>query len=297
MNKLINPSKVNKRIIPFKYQLLGRYLNFISYINCNWSARIISELWFTVFKNKPKAWTIKFWQTADKKIELKVKDKIISVYLWGEGPLIVMMHGWSGSGSQFRKFIPKLVKAGYQIAAFDAPSHGLNSGKKSHLIEFTDTLISIQNKCGDIHTIISHSFGAMATVVAMQRGFSAQQMILIAPHLDAHEMHKTYSELLNLNPRLSQRFRDIIEQKMKNILNVENVWDYLSPEKLLSFNNCKGLLLFDLEDEEIPQKQFNDIETHWKNAMIIKTEGLGHHRILKDMKIINDITEFIGNTA
>jgi len=297
MIKLLSPSKGNKRIIPFKYQLLGRCLNFLSYINNNWAARIISELWFTVFKNKTKPWTIKFWQTADNHIEVKVKDKNISVYLWGEGPLIVMMHGWSGSGSQFRKFIPTLVKAGYQIAIFDAPSHGLNPGKQSHLIDFTDTLISIQNKFGNIHTIIAHSFGAMATVVAMQRGFSAQHMILIAPHLDAHEMHKTYSGLLNLNPRLSERFRDLIEQKMQNILNVDKVWDYLSPDKLLSLNNSVGLLLYDIEDEEIPQKQFKDIETHWKNARTIKTDGLGHHRILKDKKTIRDVTDFISSTA
>jgi len=297
MNKLLSSSKNTKRIIPLHYRLLGRALNLLSYINNELAASILSKLWFTVFKSKPKPWVVKFWQTADSRLEIIVKDKIIPVHLWGKGPLIVMMHGWSGSGTQFRKFIPALVKAGYQIAIFDAPSHGINQGNKTHLIEFCDTLIAIQNKLGNINSIISHSFGSMATVVAMQKGLTAERIILISPHLDANEMHKTYSDLLNLNHRLSMRFRALIELKMNRILKVNKVWSYLSPENLLSHNNCKGLLIFDLEDEEIPQKQFKDIENYWIKSTTITTKGLGHHRILKDINIINEVLNYVGNTS
>jgi len=297
MNKLLSSSKNIKRIIPLHYRVLGRALNFLSYINNELAASMLSKLWFTVFKSKAKPWVLKFWQTADSRLEIKVNDKIITVHIWGHGPLIVMMHGWSGSGTQFRKFIPSLIKAGYRIALFDAPSHGINPGKKSHLIEFSDTLIVIQKKLGDINTVISHSFGSMATVVAMQRELAAKKMILIAPHLDANEMHITYSELLNLNPRLSNRFRDLIELKMKSILKIEEIWGYLSPKKLLSHNSYKGLLIYDLNDEEIPQKQFKEIERYWKNSTVITTTDLGHHRILKDKNIINEVVNYIGKTS
>ena len=297
MNKLLSSSKNIKRIIPLHYRVLGRALNFLSYINNELAASMLSKLWFTVFKSKAKPWVLKFWQTADSRLEIKVNDKIITVHIWGHGPLIVMMHGWSGSGTQFRKFIPSLINAGYRIALFDAPSHGINPGKKSHLIEFSDTLIVIQKKLGDINTVISHSFGSMATVVAMQRELAAKKMILIAPHLDANEMHITYSELLNLNPRLSNRFRDLIELKMKSILKIEEIWGYLSPKKLLSHNSYKGLLIYDLNDEEIPQKQFKEIERYWKNSTVITTTDLGHHRILKDKNIINEVVNYIGKTS
>jgi len=292
-NKRSISAKRDKRVVPFKYQMLGLVLNAISYLRNEWAANIISDLWFTVFKSKAKPWIIKFWQQADSRVEVKLKDISIPVYLWGEGPLVVMMHGWSGSGTQFRKIIPGLVKAGYQVACFDAPAHGDNPGKQTHLLEFCDTLIAIQQKIGKVHTVMAHSFGAMAALTATQRGFSPQQMVLFGPHLDAHEMHKTYSELLNLNPKLSDRFRDIIEKRMMSILKVDDVWKFLSPASLLEKNRYKGLLIYDLDDEEIPQQQFKDVETHWPNARTIITKGLGHHRILKDKKVIESVLTFM----
>jgi len=302
-NKLFNSSGQDKRVVPFSYQMLGHGLNFISYIRNEWAANIISDLWFSVFKSKVKPWTIKFWQTADSCIEVQLKDKIIPVHLWGAGPLVVMMHGWSGSGSQFRKHIPGLVKAGYQVASFDAPAHGVNPGKQSHLLEFSDTLIAIEQQLGKVDTVMAHSFGGMAAVVSTIRGFSPRQMVLIGPHLDAHEMHQTYSELLNLNPKLTQRFRDKIEQKMTDILNTgllkidKDVCHFLSPASLLSKTNCKGLLIYDLDDEEIPQSQFKEVEKHWQGCQTIETSGLGHHRILKDRKVIEKILKFMGEAA
>ncbi|RDH85929.1 MAG: hypothetical protein DIZ80_00180 [endosymbiont of Galathealinum brachiosum] len=294
--KLASASR-DKRVIPFSYQMLGIVLNFVSHVRNEWAAKIISDIWFTVFKTKAKPWTVKFWQQADSCTEVQVKDKIIQVHLWGEGPLVVMMHGWSGSGFQFRKFIPGLVKAGYQVASFDAPAHGVNPGKQTHLLEFCDTLVAIQQQIGKVDTVMAHSFGGMAAVVATQRGFSPKQMVLIGPHLDAHEMHQTYSDVLNLNPKLAQRFRDIIEQRMIDILEVDDVWNYLSPASLLEENNCKGMLIYDLNDEEIPQHQFKAVDKHWTDCQTIETEGLGHHRILKDKKVIEDVLFFMGESA
>ncbi|MCW8933610.1 MAG: alpha/beta hydrolase [Gammaproteobacteria bacterium] len=302
-NRLFNSSGQDKRVVPFSYQMLGHALNIISYIRNEWAASIISDLWFTVFKSKAKPWTIKFWQTADACVELQLKDKAITVHLWGEGPLVVMMHGWSGSGSQFRKHIPGLVNAGYQVASFDAPAHGLNPGKQSHLLEFCDTLLAIEQQIGQVDTIMAHSFGAMAAVVSTILGFSPRQMILIGPHLDAHEMHQTYSELLNLNPRLTQRFRDKIEQKMTDIINSsllkldKDVWHFLSPASLLSKTKCKGLLIYDVDDEEIPQSQFKEVEKYWQDCQTIETSGLGHHRILKDREVIENVLTFMGEAT
>lgn len=292
-SSLFNPASQKKRIIPIRYQVLGLVLNALSHLSTEWAARIISDLWFKVFKNKVKPWTTKFWQQADECVTLSFKNHTIPVYIWGDGPLVVMMHGWSGSGSQFRKLIPGLVKAGYKVAAFDAPAHGSNPGKKSHLLEFCDTLIAIQDQLGSVDTIMAHSFGGMAAIVASQRGFDAEQMILFGPHLDAHEMHQTYSDLLGLNPKLSMRFRELIEKRMVEILKVDDVWTFLTPENLLTPVKSQGLLIYDLDDEEISQSQFEAVQQYWQTCETIQTQGLGHHRILKDRKVIETVLAFM----
>jgi len=293
VNTQFNSSRRRNRVIPLSYQFFGLGLNLVSHLRNEWAANILSKLWFTVFKSKPKLWITEFWQQAESCIEVELKDKSIPVSLWGQGPLVVMMHGWSGSGVQFRRLIPGLVAAGYQVAAFDAPAHGSNPGKHSHLLEFSDSILAIQQQIGPIDTVMAHSLGGMAAVVSAQRGLLARQMILFGPHLDVEKMYQSYSDLLNLNPKLSNRFRDKIGRKMADILGIDDVWNFLTPANLLARSNYQGLLIYDNQDEEIPLEQFEAIKQHWLGCQTLETEDLGHHRILKDESVIESVLAFM----
>ena len=293
VNTRLNSSKRRNRVIPLSHQLFGLGLNLVSHLRNEWAANILSKLWFTVFKSKPKLWITEFWQQAESCIEVQLKDKSIPVSLWGLGPLVVMMHGWSGSGVQFRRLIPGLVAAGYQVAVFDAPAHGSNPGKRSHLLEFSDSILAIQKQIGPIDTVMAHSLGGMAAVISAQRGLSARQMILFGPHLDVQKMYQSYSDLLNLNPKLSNRFRDKIGQEMADILGIDDVWNFLTPANLLARSNYQGLLIYDNQDEEIPLEQFKAVKQHWLGCQTLETEDLGHHRILKDESVIESVLAFM----
>ncbi len=293
-NTRLNLSKRRKRVVPLSYQMFSLGLNVVSYLRNEWAADILGSLWFTVFKSRSKPWIAEFWQQAETRIELRLEDKSIPVSFWGQGPLVVMMHGWSGSGVQFRRLIPGLVAAGYQVAAFDAPAHGSNPGKHTHLLEFSDSLVAIQQQIGPVDTVMAHSLGGMAAVVAVQRGLSVRQMVLFGPHLDVQKMYQSYSDLLNLNPKLSQRFRDKIGEKMAEIFQVDDVWGLLTPANLLAQNDFQGLLIYDNEDDEIPQDQFKAVARHWRDCRVLETEGLGHHQILKDETVIESVIAFMG---
>ncbi len=293
----LKPSGRSKRIIPVHYQLIGMGLNAVSRFNNEWAAEVLSNIWFTVFKNKPKRWIHEFWQQAQSRVELQLEGKSIPVSLWGQGPLVVMMHGWSGSGVQFRRLIPGLVSAGYQVAVFDAPSHGSNPGKQTNLLEFIGCLLAIQQQIGTVDTVMAHSLGCMAAVAAAQRGLLVRQMVLFGPHLDAQEMYQSYSDVFKLNLKLSSRFHERIGQKMADIFGVDDVWDLLTPENMLAQIDCKGLLIYDSEDEEISLDQFKSIAQHWCGCKILETEGLGHNQILKDEKVIQSVLAFMASSG
>lgn len=294
-NTWLASSERHKRIIPLKYQVVGLGLNALSHLSNPWAANILSNIWFTVFKTRPKPWITRFWQQADSCVELHLQDKSIPVSLWGQGPLVVVMHGWSGSGVQFRRLIPGLVAAGYQVAVFDAPAHGSNPGKHTHLLEFIDALLAIQQQIGTVDTLMAHSLGGMAAVGAAQRGLSVRQLVLFGPHLDVQEMYQSYCDLLNLNPELSKRFRAKIGQKMADIFGVADIWSLLTPANMLAQLDCQGLLIYDKEDEEIPLHQFKSIVQHWRGCQILETEGLGHNNILKDKSVIENVLAFMAS--
>jgi len=283
-----------KRVIPLSYQMLGLGLNVASRLRMNWAAEILKGFFFTVFKTPMKPWIVEFWQQADSVVDIQIKNQSIPVRLWGDGPLVVMMHGWSGSGAQFRKLIPGLVAAGYRVAAFDAPAHGDNPGKQTHLLEFVDTLLGIQRQIGPLHTLMAHSFGGMASMMASHRGLAVEQMVLFAPHLDVNEIHQSYSDLLNLNPELSKCFHEKIGARMAEIFGSDDVWDFFTPKNLLKDRDFSGLLIFDSEDEEISQAQFKAVAQHWTGCQVMETQGLGHNRILKDDSVIDAVLRFMG---
>ncbi len=288
-----NSSGRQQRVIPFRYQLFGLGLNFASHFRNQWAARIVSDLWFTVFKSERKPWVDDFWQSADETIDIVVGEHRIPVYFWGTGPLVVTMHGWSGSGTQYRRFIPKLVEAGYRVAAFDAPAHGSNPGNQTHLLDFVDSLIAIQAQIGEIDTVMAHSLGGMAAVWATHQGLMPSNMVLLGPHMDVQKMFESYSELLNLNKKISNQFRENIGQKMAEILAVDDPWILLNTENLMANRNYRGLFIFDNDDEEIPQELFQSILMHWQDCEVLQTEGLGHQKILKDEAVIDRVLSFL----
>lgn len=282
----------NKRIVPLSYQIAGLGLNLISVFNNEWAAEKLSQLWFTVFKRRPKHWVDKFWRQADFCIEINLTDKTIPVSVWGKGPLVVLMHGWSGSGTQFRYFIPELVKAGFKVAVFDAPAHGRNPGKKAHVIDFADSLVQIQQQVGPVDTVIAHSLGAMAATLATHRGLTVNRLVLLAPQLDASDMFGSYATILNLNKKLAQRFKALAGQKMADILGLDDPWELLTIETLLQEKEMPGLIVFDSEDEEVSQQHIAEIESSWVNAESFKTQGLGHIHVLKDKEVIQRVIKF-----
>lgn len=283
----------NKRIIPWEYRFIGMAMNIMSLVSVDWAARQLGRLWFSVFKNTPKSWVKKFWMMADRRYEVTLNDQEIAVYSWGQGPLVVLMHGWSGSGTQFRYFIPALVQAGYRVAAFDAPGHGSNPGRYSDLLQFSDSLVAIQQQLGPINTVIAHSLGAMATTLATHRGLMPGRIVLIAPHLDIDEMFNSYADLLNLRAILKQRFRENVKQKIDQLIKIEDSWRLFNINYLLDDNQQSGLLVFDEDDNEVPQKHFREIENHWINAQTVHTRGLGHVQVLKDQNTIASIIDYL----
>lgn len=289
-----NASRWQKpHIVPTRYKLAGWLINLLYRINTDWAESKLADMWFTVLKRRPKPWVHAFWSGADRSVEIHLRDKSIPVYLWGQGPLVVLVHGWSGSGTQFRYFIPHLVAAGYTVAVFDAPAHGSHPGRYAHLLDFSDTLLGIQRQLGEVYTVIAHSLGTMASVLATHRGLAIKQMVMLAPHLDAQAMIDFYASLLNLNAKLVTGFKQKVEERIQAILGLDHVWELLHPVALLGGQNIQGLLMFDSEDAVVPLSHFNQIDSIWQPQYTLQTHGLGHYHLFKDGALIDQVVDYI----
>ncbi len=267
-------------------------LNLLSLIRIDWSAAVLERLFFTVFKTGPRPWVAGFWQSAAECRELAVDDARIPVYRWGDGPMIVFMHGWSGSGTQFRHFIEPLLAAGFGVICFDAPGHGASPGRQSHLLRFSGSLQAIRQAFGPIDCVVAHSFGAMAACYAIRQGLDARRLVLIAPQFDVNGIFETYRELLHMRPQLAERFRARTGERMRR-LGIDDPWIEFEASRLLGDLGTPGLLVYDDEDPEIATEAFERFADLWRDSRVHRTSGLGHNRILKDGDVIAAVVDFL----
>ena len=63
--------------------------------------------------------------------------KEVMVYTYGYSKRkVLLIHGWSGRGTQLYKIADKLLENGFMTISFDAPAHGKSEGKYTMMTEF-----------------------------------------------------------------------------------------------------------------------------------------------------------------
>ena len=120
----------------------------------------------------------------------------LRVWSFGEGPAILLAHGWSGHAAQFDAWIEPLVSAGYRVVLFDAPAHGRSGGAETNLVDMGGAVQHVAGLYGPLHAIVAHSFGAPATLFALQHGLAVDRLVLIVHDKRDREVPFSSSERL-----------------------------------------------------------------------------------------------------
>src|SRR5262245_31035534 len=89
----------------------------------------------------------------------------VRVWIWGEGPSVLLVHGWGGRGAQLAAFVPPLVAAGHTVVAFDGPAHGDSSGRRATLLDFRDAVHAVASAASPVAGLVAHSLGATAAAL------------------------------------------------------------------------------------------------------------------------------------
>lgn len=105
----------------------------------------------------------------------------LSALSWGEGPTVLLQHGWEGRASQMGAFAQPLVARGLRVVALDAPAHGESQGRTSSMIEFAVGLRAAAQAFGPLRGVVGHSLGAAATAAAVSAGLVVERLVFIAP--------------------------------------------------------------------------------------------------------------------
>lgn len=210
-------------------------------------------------------------------------------YSWGEGPSILLIHGWEGSARNFTSLVMPLVNAGFRVIAFDAPAHGASDGRRSNGVEYATVLSALITEFGPMYGVIAHSIGAVATVFMMgtMKHRRIQRLTLIGAPCEMSDVMSRFADEINVTDRTLNRLHTLTHQKLGVPISAFSI------KSIIPYITAPGLIIHDRQDRVIPYSDAETIAAHWTEGTLIPTQGLGHYKILRDADVISQLTAFM----
>ncbi|TDR25365.1 alpha/beta hydrolase [Flavobacterium cheniae] len=262
---------------------------FLQAVSPSLTTKFAAKLFTTPIRHKlPKRELHMERDSIQKSIVIPEIQKEIVVYEYGKSDKkVLLVHGWSGRGTQLVKIADELLKMGYMTISFDAPAHGKSKGNSSIMIEFIASILEIEKQYGPFEFAIGHSLGGMSVLNAIKQNLQVKKAVIIGSGDIIQDIIDDFICKLQLKPEFGIKLRDHFEAKFGGKMD-----DY-SAYKAAEKTEVPVFVIHDKDDDDVSVKAAYNIQKHLKQSEIMITEGLGHRKILGDENVIQKVKEFI----
>jgi pimeloyl-ACP methyl ester carboxylesterase len=270
-------------------KLILQSSKFIAYFSSKLATLFAAKLFTSPIKHKiPKRELEMDSKSIQKLIEIPSINKKVVLYQYGESnKKILLVHGWSGRGTQLFKIADELVKTGYSTISFDAPAHGKSPGRTTIMSEFVETILEIDRQFGPFEAGVGHSLGGMSLLNAVKKGFKISNLVIIGSGDVVQDILDDFVAKLELKPSISSSLRKHFEKKYGQEM------DSYSGYKSAMEIDIPVLVIHDKNDPEVAVTAGINIHNHLKNGTLYLTEGLGHRKILGNPIVIEKVVQFV----
>ncbi len=277
---------VQALLVPKSVQYTGKILNKISpFIASRFAARIF----LTPFGYEmPEREKLMYKKSKKDLIRIDKINREVMVYHYGlSEKKILLVHGWSGSGTQLSKIADQLLKKGYSTVSFDAPAHGKSPGKRTILPHFLETIYHLEKKYGPFEAAIGHSLGGISLLRTTKYGLNIKKLIIIGTANSITAVTKNFAKNLQLSPKVAKLLKSYFDKRYGQDLN--NYSGAVSAKGV----KIPTLVVHDKNDVDVHYSSAYEIIDALEKGNLMLTEKLGHRKILGDPNVITKIIAFI----
>lgn len=211
----------------------------------------------------------------------------LAVSTLGDGPVVLMIHGWGGRAADMGPLAGAFAQAGYRAVTFDMPGHGRSPGRESSLVEFLSAIRSVTRALGQPDLIVGHSFGGTAAVLGVtELGLPVRGAVLVAPAPGPAYYIDRFIRAVGLPPeRASGMLRRVVERVGRSVESL----DAIAAARDAS---VPALIVHDPADREVPWRFAEAMADAWHGSHLLPAPSLGHKRILRATTTIAAAIEF-----
>ena len=206
-----------------------------------------------------------------------------------KAPLIMLVHGWTGRGSQMGALAEPLLRAGFRVLSFDNHAHANTPGKATSIFSLSAVQQALVKKFGPVYAVVTHSFGGMVTPYSLTHGMQTEKVVCISPPARFDFLLERFSQTLHL-PQNIQRY---MVKRFKREYGDDLAERVSSTRTSQALGHIPALIIHDVDDEDVPSSESELLHQSWPNSKLILTHGLGHRRILYDPQVIENTVNFL----
>jgi pimeloyl-ACP methyl ester carboxylesterase len=210
----------------------------------------------------------------------------LAAYQAGEGPVVLLAHGFGGSSSDFNAFVPVLIAHGFAIVALDFAAQGSSGGVTATIPDGAAALQALQGKTGRFHGVIAHSLGCAITVESMVNGLDVGRVVFIAPP-------RRYGDYVQHIAQQHGWTEEYVGAVLTELLELGVDTARLDvPNQVTGFTQ-PAMILHSDNDRILPLQFGQAVAQAWPGSIFLPQSGLGHRRILSDPSVIERAVGFI----
>lgn len=254
------------------------------------ATRVALDLFLRPRRFRRPAWESALLFHADTE-KVAWHGRTLPLWSWGEGPVVLLVHGWEGRGSQLGAMVEPLVQKGFRVVTFDAPGHGDGPGRRSSIPEVADAIAAVRAHVGPVHAAVAHSMGAVGLMLAASRRSVAARHVCIASPTHVSTAFASFSDALGLDPSMTRALSHAMEDRFA--LRLEE----LELDVLADRLDVPTLVVHDRDDRDVAFPSGERLAATLPSARLFATSGLGHRKVLRDPRVIEELVAFVEEGA
>ena len=217
------------------------------------------------------------------------KDNKNVAWSWGEGPTVILVHGWGGQASQMAPLASQIATLGFNAVAIDITGHGSSPGSNVHWEFFLNDIAELSNKFGnDVYAYVAHSAGALSTMAARKsKHVRASRYVCICAPSHPYPPIEVIKKKLNPPENIIARYKTFIADQF------ESSWDTLEPGRSYLDAGSNLLLFYDETDRFVNHSEGDKIKALNPEARLIKTKSYSHAQILQSRELLDATCAFL----
>lgn len=209
----------------------------------------------------------------------------VACHVMGEGPAVLLVHGWQSQAAHLGSLAQALVAAGFTVWAPDLPAHGHSEGRYLSIPLAAEALQAVGGAAGAFHVAVAHSLGGASLVHALTQGLQVDQVVLLAPptHYGAFARHFA-REAGWPEARLTEWLAHLGRRIGTSPDEIDMVRQVRSLKQA-------ALLMHSTDDPVVSIQATQAVAQAWPGAQWQALEGLGHFRILSAPQVIDTVLQ------